>query len=921
MTMNYSIEDLSPDVEYEVRIQAVNFKGPGNPADILRRTLQDAPQKPTQVTGTMNSDPTVLQVSWVQPLPRPGTTTYTVRVYEANDDNSDFVLKEKFGKVITGYYTQTATITGLEEYWDYKFMIVAKTPVGVMKSDMSQAVKTNYADPGRVENFDITTPQGNYTQMIVSWSIPLLRERNGIIKEYVLKHNISEVQTTANPILNTAKSLVYKLDVDTEKYYEIKLSAKNQWNQIGTEVVEVYYAPPGPPKKPPFTPTTTEVSKTVTTQRTIPVTLNGNWFFYNRDNGRFTDWGVIVCSGDACKNYGDGTEKSSDHFGIGNFKTWKEAQKIGFTEPYRATNSSWIIDIFDSQVGRSKRSTNDVELVIGEDNDCAKREDTVYCNGPLAPGKSYIIIVFSCTAGGCTESEQLGPYSTQPEPEDVPIAIIAGAAAAVVVFIIVIIIIVVIKKKRNRNRPKKMEEEVEPDFTNPAGLETPSVERKNIKKKRPVKMIDFEAKIAELHKDSNLRFAHEYEELKTLTDPKTMKGVTTFLAETEDNKLKNRYVNILPYDHTIVKLLPLGDDDEEASTFINANYIPGYKSQREYIASQGPIPSTIDDFWRMVWEQSVSIIVMLTLAKEDGRVCNIIVMLTLAKENGRVAKENGRVGNIIVMLTLAKEDGRVGNIIVMLTLAKENGRVGNIIVMLTLAKENGRVGNIIVMLTLAKEDGRVGNIIVMLTLAKEDGRVGNIIVMLTLAKEDGRVGNIIVMLTLAKEDGRVGNIIVMLTLAKENGRVGNIIVMLTLAKEDGRVGNIIVMLTLAKEDGRVGNIIVILTLAKEDGKVGNIIVMLTLAKEDGRVGNIIVMLTLAKEDGRLKRMAGVGNIIVMLTLAKEDGRVGNIIVMLTLAKEDGRVGNIIVMLALAKEDGRVGNIIVMLTLAKKRMAG
>lgn len=49
--------------------------------------------------------------------------------------------------------------------------------------------------PGRVESFEITTMDGNYTQMIVSWSIPLLRERNGIIKEYVLKHNISEVNS------------------------------------------------------------------------------------------------------------------------------------------------------------------------------------------------------------------------------------------------------------------------------------------------------------------------------------------------------------------------------------------------------------------------------------------------------------------------------------------------------------------------------------------------------------------------------------------------------------------------------------------------------------------------------------------------------------------------------------------------------
>lgn len=49
--------------------------------------------------------------------------------------------------------------------------------------------------------------------------------------------------------------------------------------------------------------------------------------------------------------------------------------------------------------------------------------------------------------------------------------------------------------------------------------------------------------------------------------------------------------------------------------------IQGYNSPREYIGTQGPIPGTIDDFWRMVWEQNVGIIVMLTLVKEEGRVC------------------------------------------------------------------------------------------------------------------------------------------------------------------------------------------------------------------------------------------------------------------------------------------------------------
>uniref|UniRef100_W5L1Z3 protein-tyrosine-phosphatase n=1 Tax=Astyanax mexicanus TaxID=7994 RepID=W5L1Z3_ASTMX len=129
----------------------------------------------------------------------------------------------------------------------------------------------------------------------------------------------------------------------------------------------------------------------------------------------------------------------------------------------------------------------------------------------------------------------------------------------------------------------------------------------------PIKLLQFEAHLTKLQADSNYLLSQEYEDLKDVGRNQPLD-----VALLPENRGKNRYNNILPYDSTRVKLSCV--DDDLCSDYINASYIPGNNFRREYIGTQGPLPGTKDDFWKMVWEQNVHNIVMVTQCVEKGRV-------------------------------------------------------------------------------------------------------------------------------------------------------------------------------------------------------------------------------------------------------------------------------------------------------------
>lgn len=104
----------------------------------------------------------------------------------------------------------------------------------------------------------------------------------------------------------------------------------------------------------------------------------------------------------------------------------------------------------------------------------------------------------------------------------------------------------------------------------------------------------------------------EYNEIKSKFADGTFE-----VSRLRANHSKNRYTDVLCYDHSRVRLSLL--DEDPTDDYLNANFVDGYMQKNAFISTQGPLPKTSGDFWRMVWEQETVVIVMTTRTVERYR--------------------------------------------------------------------------------------------------------------------------------------------------------------------------------------------------------------------------------------------------------------------------------------------------------------
>ncbi|XP_036376543.1 receptor-type tyrosine-protein phosphatase S isoform X11 [Megalops cyprinoides] len=582
-----TIQSLTASETYTIRVLAFTSVGDGPFSDPIHvKVLQGVPGQPTKFQVGTVSD-TSIELTWEPAYDKEGIINYELRYREGKQGNQ---VTKTFGPA------SSFVVEGLRANTEYFFSLAAISSKGI--GAFTNEIAQNTSQANVPKNF--TVKLVTKTTVLLTWKFPESRTPYRCKIEYNYQRMGVDARVT--------KALITNLQPNTTYDFRITCPEDN----VGglRHRVPARTAPPILVKKP-------ELDLNREPDNTLTIVFPA---LETKDMIK----NIYVVVVPLKKGRGPIRHiKNPDEMDLEellkdmspkqrHIRTTRQLRQVDLRKPYIAAcfNPSNLPSSF----------------TLGN-----QKEYNGYENRALEPGQEYVFFLLAELNSTTGKMFVASPYTDPviaPDVDPQPVETggdgliwVVGPVLAVV-FIICIVIAILLYKNKPDSKRKESEPrtkcllnnaEITPHHpTDPVEMRRINFQTPGMMNHPPIPIAELAEHTELLKANDNLKLSQEYESI----DPGQQ--FTWEHSNLEVNKPKNRYANVIAYDHSRVILSPI--EGISGSDYINANYIDGYRKQNAYIATQGPLPETFGDFWRMVWEQRAATVVMMTRLEEKSRI-------------------------------------------------------------------------------------------------------------------------------------------------------------------------------------------------------------------------------------------------------------------------------------------------------------
>ncbi|XP_052317068.1 protein tyrosine phosphatase receptor type Fa isoform X13 [Oncorhynchus keta] len=580
---HFTVTGLHKGATYVFKLCAKNRAGTGEEYVKEITTPDDVPSSYPQNLSVVGLTTTTTKLAWEPPAlaERNGRIVQYVVVYrdinsQQNHTNSTIETQ--------------MTIMGLQPDTTYDIRVRAFTSKGAGPNSPSIQSRTmSTSMPEFTKNFGVKTVMK--TSVLLTWEVPETYKSQVPFK---ILYNQQSVEVQGN----LKRKLITRLQPDTD-YSFVLMSRGNSAGGLQQQV-SIRTAPDLLKTKPiQYQHHPEEGGKLTITLPRVPTTAPIRWYYIV----------VVPVTPATLRRWENPEDMDLDELleASSDQSLRRRRQTQEFLRPYIAAKMDNLPDTF----------------TLGDE----KKYNGFY-NKPLPGQQQYLCFVLAALKDH--ESQKTFAASPYSDPitvklhsgmplhaEDPEMLWVMGPVLAVVLIIIIVIAILLFKRKRASPSAKDehsagVKDSLLAHSSDPVEMRRLNYQTQGMREHPLISTTELANHIERLKANDGLRFSQEYESV----DPGQQ--FTWEHSNLEVNKPKNRYANVIAYDHSRVILASV--DGVPGSDYINANYIDSYRKQNACIATQGPLPETLSDFWRMVWEQRTNTIVMMTRLEEKSRV-------------------------------------------------------------------------------------------------------------------------------------------------------------------------------------------------------------------------------------------------------------------------------------------------------------